>query len=81
MQIDPIRKAELAQIFFALSNAVNDFRLRPDNFHPLPPGSSSDSAHQPTPRRRRVRSSFPATGRGHSGDFAGLSQELHHPAV
>jgi hypothetical protein len=37
MQIDPVKKAELAQIFFTLSNAVNDFRLRPDNFHALPP--------------------------------------------
>jgi ABC-type transporter Mla subunit MlaD len=38
MQIDPAKQAEeLAQIFFTLSNAVNDFRLRPDNFNALPP--------------------------------------------
>jgi hypothetical protein len=38
MQIDPVKQAEdLAQIFFTLSNAVNDFRLRPDNFNALPP--------------------------------------------
>ena len=36
MQIDPVKQAEkLAQIFFALSNSVNDFRL--DNFGALPP--------------------------------------------
>jgi len=39
MQIDPVKQAEeLARIFFALSNAVNDFRLRPDNFNALAPG-------------------------------------------
>ena len=39
MQIDPVKQAEeLARLFFALSNAVNDFRLRPDNFNALPPG-------------------------------------------
>ena len=37
MQIDPVKQAEkLAQIFFALSNAVNAFRL--DNFGALSPG-------------------------------------------
>jgi hypothetical protein len=39
MQIDPVKQAqEAAQIFFTLSTVVNDFRLRPDNFHALPPG-------------------------------------------
>jgi HEAT repeat protein len=34
--IDAVKQAEeLAQIFFGLSNAVNDFRLRPDNFNAL----------------------------------------------
>ena len=36
MPIDPVKQAEeLAQIFFTLSNAVNDFRL--DNYNALPP--------------------------------------------
>jgi ABC-type transporter Mla subunit MlaD len=38
MQIDPAKEAEeLARIFFALSGAVNEFRLRPENFNALPP--------------------------------------------
>lgn len=38
MPIDPVKQAEnLAQIFFSLSNAVNDFRLDPDNFNALSP--------------------------------------------
>jgi hypothetical protein len=43
MPIDPVKQAEeLAQIFFGLSNAVNAFRLRPENFNAL----SSDRQQQ-----------------------------------
>ena len=47
MQIDPVKQAEeLAQIFFSLSNSVNDFRLRPDNFNTLSPAQQQQLKDQ-----------------------------------
>jgi len=66
--VDPIKQAEeLAQIFFALSNAVNDFRLRPDNFNAL-----SDA------RQQRLKDQAQAlTLRGQQCTAEALSAILH----